>query len=667
MSNYIKEFSNNILTLNVYTKRAIVIVTDIGLCILCTWLAFVLRLEELILFKDLNFYPALISVIIAIPIFWLFGLYKVIFRYTGLSIILSILASSFVYGLLYFLVIGVYGISSYAPYYANVPRSIGILQPMLLFLAIICTRLLVKFILTYNQNYKKSLRKKNVLIYGAGEAGSQLFVSLENNLEFKVIGFLDDNKDLAGRVLLGRNIYSTSSIEKLLRTKDVDFVFLALPAISRNKRNKIIENLNRFKLKVKTLPSISEIVDGRITISDIKDLSIDDLLNREQVEPDIKLLNLNVNSQTVLITGAGGSIGSELSRQIVRLNPKKLILLELNEYALYKIYEELISYNKDFKIIPLLANVQDQLKLERIFETFEVDTIYHAAAYKHVPLVEENICEGIKNNVNSTLAVTKASINKDVSNLVLISSDKAVRPTNIMGASKRLAELCVQGIYNRTKNINKNFSIVRFGNVLESSGSVIPKFKKQINEGGPVTLTHKDVTRYFMTITEAAQLVIQAGAMGKNSEVFVLDMGESIKIENLIQRMISLSGFTIKNSKNPNGDIEIKITGLRPGEKLYEELLIGNNPQKTNHPKIKKTSDPFVPFEKLEEDLNILNKLLAENNVKEVKIILEKLNLYKSNSKIVDHIYIEKSFTKEYEHEEEKNNIKNNKVIKLIK
>ena len=594
-------------------------------------------------------------------------MYKVIFRYTGLSIILSILASSFVYGLLYFLVIGVYGISSYAPYYANVPRSIGILQPMLLFLAIICTRLLVKFILTYNQNYKKSLRKKNVLIYGAGEAGSQLFVSLENNLEFKVIGFLDDNKDLAGRVLLGRNIYSTSSIEKLLRTKDVDFVFLALPAISRNKRNKIIENLNRFKLKVKTLPSISEIVDGRITISDIKDLSIDDLLNREQVEPDIKLLNLNVNSQTVLITGAGGSIGSELSRQIVRLNPKKLILLELNEYALYKIYEELISYNKDFKIIPLLANVQDQLKLERIFETFEVDTIYHAAAYKHVPLVEENICEGIKNNVNSTLAVTKASINKDVSNLVLISSDKAVRPTNIMGASKRLAELCVQGIYNRTKNINKNFSIVRFGNVLESSGSVIPKFKKQINEGGPVTLTHKDVTRYFMTITEAAQLVIQAGAMGKNSEVFVLDMGESIKIENLIQRMISLSGFTIKNSKNPNGDIEIKITGLRPGEKLYEELLIGNNPQKTNHPKIKKTSDPFVPFEKLEEDLNILNKLLAENNVKEVKIILEKLNLYKSNSKIVDHIYIEKSFTKEYEHEEEKNNIKNNKVIKLIK
>jgi len=649
MSNYIKEFSNYILALKVYTKRIIAIINDVGLCVLCTWLAFVLRLEELILFKDLNFYPALISVIIAIPIFWLFGLYKIIFRYTGLSIILSILASSFVYGLLYFLVIGVYGISSYAPHYANVPRSIGLLQPMLLFLALICTRLLAKYILTYNHNYKKSLRKKNVLIYGAGIAGSQLFIALENNLEFKVIGFLDDNKELIGRVLLGRTIYSTSSLEKLVRTKDVSLVFLALPKISRNRRNEIIKKLNKFKLLVKTLPSISEIVNGRITISDIKDLSIDDLLNREQVEPDIKLLNYNINSKTILITGAGGSIGSELSRQISRLNPSKLLLLELNEFALYKIYEELTSYNKDFKIIPLLANAQDQAKLERIFETFKVNTIYHAAAYKHVPLVEENICEGIKNNVNSTLSVAKASINKAVSNLVFISSDKAVRPTNIMGASKRLAELCMQGIYNSTKNIKTNFSIVRFGNVLESSGSVIPKFKNQIKEGGPVTLTHKDVTRYFMTITEAAQLVIQAGAMGKNSEVFVLDMGKSIKIKNLIHSMINLSGLTVKNIKNPDGDIEIKITGLRPGEKLYEELLIGNNPQKTFHPKIQKTNDPFIPFEQLERDLDILSKLLAENNVKEVKTILEKLNLYKSDSKIVDHIFIEKSLSETYQ------------------
>ena len=665
MSHSFKEFSSSVLSLHRYTKRSIAIVNDIGLCVLCTWLAFVLRLEELILFKDFNFYTALISIIIAIPIFWSFGLYKVIFRYTGLSIILNILAALFVYGLMYFLIIGVYGISSYTPYYANVPRSIGIIQPMILFIAIISTRLLVKYSLIYNDN-NKSFRKKNVLIYGAGEAGRQLFVSLENNLDFKVIGFLDDNKSLNGRILLGKTIYSTSNLEKLLRNKNVSIVLLALPTISRNKRNKIIEKLNKFKLIVKTLPSISEIVDGKIKISDIKDLNIDDLLNREQVEPDINLLNQNINSKTILIIGAGGSIGSELSRQISRLNPHKLILLELNEFSLYKIYEELLSYNKDFKIIPLLVNAQDQAKLERIFETFKVNTIYHAAAYKHVPLVEENICEGIKNNVNSTLAITKASINKQVTNLVLISSDKAVRPTNIMGASKRLAELCMQGIYNKTKNIKTNFSIVRFGNVLESSGSVIPKFKSQINKGGPVTLTHKDVTRYFMTIIEAAQLVIQAGAMGKHSEVFVLDMGKSIKIKSLIHRMIILSGLTVKDSKNLNGDIEVKITGLRPGEKLYEELLIGNNPQKTVHPKIQKTSDPFIPFDQLEKELDNLNRLLNENKVKEIKIILEKLKLYKSNSKIADHIYLENLLDEKYDKVQSIDKMSNN-VIKIIK
>ena len=665
MSHSFKEFSSSVLSLHRYIKRSIAIVNDIGLCVLCTWLAFVLRLEELILFKDFNFYTALISIIIAIPIFWSFGLYKVIFRYTGLSIILNILAALFVYGLMYFLIIGVYGISSYTPYYANVPRSIGIIQPMILFIAIISTRLLVKYSLIYNDN-NKSFRKKNVLIYGAGEAGRQLFVSLENNLEFKVIGFLDDNKSLNGRILLGKTIYSTSNLEKLLRNKNVSIVLLALPTISRNKRNKIIEKLNKFKLIVKTLPSISEIVDGKIKISDIKDLNIDDLLNREQVEPDINLLNQNINSKTILIIGAGGSIGSELSRQISRLNPHKLILLELNEFSLYKIYEELLSYNKDFKIIPLLVNAQDQAKLERIFETFKVNTIYHAAAYKHVPLVEENICEGIKNNVNSTLAITKASINKQVTNLVLISSDKAVRPTNIMGASKRLSELCMQGIYNKTKNIKTNFSIVRFGNVLESSGSVIPKFKSQINKGGPVTLTHKDVTRYFMTIVEAAQLVIQAGAMGKHSEVFVLDMGKSIKIKSLIHRMIILSGLTVKDSKNLNGDIEIKITGLRPGEKLYEELLIGNNPQKTVHPKIQKTSDPFIPFDQLEKELDNLNRLLTENKVKEIKIILEKLKLYKSNSKIADHIYLENLLDEKYDKVQSIDKMSNN-VIKIIK
>ena len=637
-----KEFSNSILSLPRYSKQTIAMATDAGLCVLCTWLAFILRLEELILFKDFNFTPALISIIIAMPIFWLFGLYRTIFRFPGLSIIFTVLISILVYGLLYFLVIGVFSIS-------GVPRSIGVLQPMLLFFAIITSRLGVKYILSNNFSYEKSSNKKNVLVYGAGESGRQLVIALENSPEFKVVGFLDDNDQLHRQVLLGQTIYASSKLEKLIQTKDIHFVFLALPTVGRSKRNQIIEKLNQYKISVKTLPSISEIVDGRITISDIKDLNIDDLLNRDEVKADITLLNKNINSKTVLVTGAGGSIGSELCRQIIRLKPNKLLLLELNEFALYKIHGELKNYDNNLKIISLLANAQYQSKLETIFETFKVDTVYHAAAYKHVPLVEENICEGVKNNVFSTLAVAKASVIKKVSNLVLISSDKAVRPTNIMGASKRLAELCMQGIYKQTKDISTHFSIVRFGNVLESSGSVIPKFKNQIKEGGPVTLTHKDVTRYFMTVTEAAQLVIQAGAMGKNSEVFVLDMGESIKIKDLIYKMINLSGLSVKNNRNSTGDIEVQITGLRPGEKLYEELLIGDNPQKTTHSKIKKINDPYIPFNQLEVDLNNLKSLLDNNKVNEVKNLLDKLlKLYKSNSKIVDHIYNEQLSADKY-------------------
>ena len=668
MNNLIKILFENTFYLNRYSKRAIAILTDAGLCILCTWLAFTLRLEEFILFKDFNFYPALLSVVLALPIFWMFGLYRTIFRYTELSIILNILTSTSLYGFFYFLIVGVYGISSYTRDFALIPRSIGILQPMLLFFAIICSRLLAKYLLNKNFGLNRSLNKKNILVYGAGNAGRQLVMSLENSPEFIVKGFLDDNKELHRQVLLGQTIYSPFKLEKLYKSKKINFVFLALPSISRNQRNQIIEKLNRFKLSVKTLPSISEIVDGRVTISDIKDLNINDLLNRDEVQPDNKLMNKNINSKTVLVTGAGGSIGSELCRQIVKLKPNKLILLELNEFVLYKIYDELIVMNKNLKIIPLLANVQDQEKLVKIFEIFKVDTVYHAAAYKHVPLVEENISEGIKNNVFSTLAVAKAAITKKVSNLVLISSDKAVRPTNIMGASKRLSELCMQGIYNHNKNIDTHFSIVRFGNVLESSGSVIPKFKKQIKEGGPITLTHKDVTRYFMTVTEAAQLVIQAGSMGKHSEVFVLDMGESVKIRDLINKMINLSGFTIKNSKNPTGDIEIKIIGLRPGEKLYEELLIGDNPKKTNHPKILKTKDSYIPFDQLEIDLNNLKSLLDNNNITKVKILLEKLvKLYKSNSKIVDHIYNEREFNEKYRINPTVDNYKQNKIVKFIK
>ena len=489
----------------------------------------------------------------------------------------------------------------------------------------------------------EAFNKKNVLVYGAGEAGRQLVMSLKNNTEFKVIGILDDNKKLENTRLMGKKIFFSSNLKKLIIKKNVSLIFLAIPSLKRSRRNQIIKKLNKFKLIVKTLPSISEIIDGRVAISDIKDVNIDDLLNRDQVKPDINLLNKNIKKKIVLVTGAGGSIGSELCRQIIKLKPKKLLLLELSEFALYKIYEELIAYDKKIKIIPLLFDCQDQSKLELVFETFKVNTVYHSAAYKHVPLVEENICSGVKNNVFSTLAIVKASIVKKVSNFVLISSDKAVRPTNIMGASKRLAELCVQGLSYEIRKPRTNFSIVRFGNVLESSGSVIPKFKRQIIEGGPVTLTNKSVTRYFMTITEAAQLVIQAGAMSKDAEVFVLDMGKSIKILDLINKMINLFGFSIKDKTNKNGDIEIKVIGLRPGEKLYEELLLGDNPKKTKHPKIQKISDPFISYKKLEPNLNKLENLISNNKSKEVKKLLDKLlKSYKSNTKIVDHIFVQK-------------------------
>ena len=630
-----KEISTSLISLPRYSKQAIAVISDTVLCAICTWLAFVIRLEEVILFRDFNYFSVLVSIIIALPIFWLFGLYRTIFRYAGLSMVFTVFSSVFLYGFIYFLIVGVYGIK-------GVPRSIGIIQPMLLFFAIMSLRLVVKYLLNDNLRLKITQNNKNILIYGAGDAGRQLVNALENSHEFKVLGFLDDNYQLHGKLLLNLTIYNPIDLEKIILKKNIGIIFLALPSVNRGKRNQIIKNLSNYKLTVKSLPSISEIANDKITLSDIKDLNVDDLLSRDEVKADDSLINKNINSKNVLVTGAGGSIGSELSRQITKLSPNKLLLLELNEFALYKIYNELKNFDKNLNIIPLLVNAQDQKKLEQIFETFKVDTVYHAGAYKHVPLVEENICEGVKNNVFSTLSIAKASILKNVSNLVFISSDKAVRPTNIMGASKRLSELCMQGIYNKMKNHITHFSIVRFGNVLESSGSVIPKFKKQINEGGPVTLTHEEVTRYFMTLTEAAQLVIQAGAMGKNAEVFVLDMGKSIKIKDLIIKMITLSGLSIKDDKNPQGDIEVKITGLRPGEKLYEELLIGDNPEKTSHEKIQKINEPFIPFDQLEVDLIKLKDLIKNNQIVEVKNLLHELiPLFQSNSDIVDHIYHE--------------------------
>ena len=628
--------AQSILNLPRFAKRIVAIFVDLSLCVLCVWFAFYLRLDQFILIQGVVLLAVMVSVVLAMPIFWLFGLYRTIFRYSGLSIMFSVSIASLVYGFLYFSVFGVYGV-------AGIPRSIGIIQPMLLFFAVVSSRLFVKYLLGDNYLFKdKSQSLKKILVYGAGSAGRQLVSALANSNELKVVGFLDDDDRLHGQVLQGQEIHSSLKIPDLIKSKEVQLVLLALPSVSRSRRNEILKNLSNYPLQVQTLPTVADIIQGRVNLSDIKDLDVDDILNRDQVLPNTELLSKNITSKVVLVTGAGGSIGSELSRQIVKQNPEKLLLLELNEFALYKIYEELNIPNKNLKIIPLLVNVQDQSKVNEVFKTFKVDTVYHAAAYKHVPLVEENISESIKNNVFATLAVVKAALSQSVESFVLISSDKAIRPTNIMGASKRLAELCVQGLYHYAKNSKTKMSIVRFGNVLESSGSVIPKFKKQIKDGGPITLTHPDVTRYFMTLTEASQLVIQAGAMSEDCDVFVLDMGQSIKIKDLIYRIVKLSGLTVKDENNKEGDIEIKIIGLRPGEKLYEELLLGDNPQKTQHPKIQKAQDPFIPFNQLEIDLNNLKTLLDHNKVLEVKELLTKIvKTYQSNSVIVDHVYLE--------------------------
>ena len=653
---FLTEVSQNIINLPRYTKRTMAILMDIGLCILCTWLAFFLRLEEFFKINDVTTLAVEISILLAIPIFWLMGLYKTIFRFQGSSIIFTVLVATSVYGLLYFAVIGIYGIQ-------GIPRSIGVIQPILLFLTISATRVSIKFL--FLSNFKKIKNKSNVLIYGAGSAGRQLLTSLESNLEMKVVGFLDNEPQFHRQVILGQTVYDPKNIDKLINTKNIEIVLLALPSITRQKRNQIINNLNKYKVIVKTLPSIQDIVEGKVSVSDIKDLSIDDLLNREQVQPNLELLSKNITSKVVMVTGAGGTIGSELSRQIIKLNPKTLILVELSEFALYKINEDLKNINKSIKIIPLLINIQNKTKIEHVFNTFNIDTVYHAAAYKHVPLVEENITESVKNNVFGTFILAEAALKYNVSNFVLISSDKAVRSTNIMGATKRLAEICVQSLYDN-QNQKSKFAIVRFGNVLESSGSVIPKFKQQIKEGGPVTLTHPDVTRYFMTITEASQLVIQAGAMAEKCEVYVLDMGESVKIKGLIDKMIKLSGLSIKDDKNLDGDIEIKIIGLRHGEKLYEELLIGNNPQPTIHKKIQKAQDPFIPFNKLKTDLDFLTNLIEKNKVEQVKHMLSNLvSSYQSNSKIVDHFYEQQSNSTNNLNSPKIIDNKDNKVIRI--
>ena len=640
MRTNIIKITNNLLSLSRPIKTLIAISIDFSCCVFSVWFSYYLRLGDLIPLSERGLEALAYSLIISFPIFIIFGLYKNIFRYSGLDSLFNVSKALSLYGVIYGTRLSILGIS-------GIPRTIGLIQPLLLLLFIISWRVLARFLL--RKLNKKHYAKKDSIkafIYGSGEAGRQLVKAMQDSQEISILGFLDDDENKKGCLIDGKRIYSPDDLGDLISKKDISLVLLAIPSIPRRKRNEIIKNLLKYKIAVRTIPHITDLASGKNLITQIVDLEIDELLGRVPVEPFQSLMKKNIFKKTILVTGAGGSIGSELCRQIIKQKPKKLLLVEISEYALYSIHSKLEEFKDiDIEIIPLIGSVQDSQRMESILSIFKPATIYHAAAYKHVPIVEENLIEGLKNNLLGTYDLAKLALKNNVRNFVFISTDKAVRPTNIMGATKRMAELSLQAFHEKnitqseTENKTK-FSIVRFGNVLDSSGSVIPKFRDQIKNGGPITLTHIDITRYFMTITEAAQLVIQAGAMGKGGDVFILDMGNPIKIYDLALKMIELSGLSLKNPTNPKGDIEIKITGLRPGEKLYEELLLSNNPSKTKHPKIFRSNEPSILQSELEKEVNLLKKLIERNNIEAILNKLKSIVIdYSPSSKIVDHTF----------------------------
>jgi FlaA1/EpsC-like NDP-sugar epimerase len=619
----LNRFALPILAMPRPAKRVVVLTVDAALCVLTVWLAFYLRLGEWVRLAGDSYWQPLwavvVSLAVALPIFVVNGFYRAIFRYSGLSALMTVMKAIAVYALLFASVFTAFGVD-------GVPRTVGLIQPMLLLLTVGASRMLARFWLGgLYRNQLKMVALPRVLIYGAGNAGRQLAGAMANSHEMRVVGFLDDDDRLHGHVLNGLSIYSPADLPGLVNSLQVSTVLLAIPSVSRHRRNEMIAQMLRAHVQVRTLPAVSELAQGMVSTSDLRELDIDDLLGREPVSPNHILLGKNISDKVVLVTGAGGSIGSELCRQILAVAPTTLVLVEQSEFALYEIQQELQEKADTDRtlLVPVLASVRDAQRLRDIMADWKPDTVYHAAAYKHVPLVEHNPIEGIRNNTLGTLTAARIAAEVGVTDFVLISTDKAVRPTNIMGASKRLAEMALQAL--AATSSKTRFSMVRFGNVLGSSGSVVPKFRRQIRDGGPITVTHPDMTRYFMTIPEAAQLVIQAGAMAKGGDVFVLDMGDPVKIFDLATRMIELSGLCVRSENNPDGDIEIEITGLRPGEKLFEELLIGNHPRPTSHPRIMKAHEEFLAWPLLQDKLQQLEALLDRRDVEGTKELLIEL------------------------------------------
>jgi FlaA1/EpsC-like NDP-sugar epimerase len=614
------------------TKRWIAMLVDAGLCAITCYAAIFLRLG-FIPDRDTPYGVLVaVSVGLALPIFWAVGLYREIFSQSGIRAILNIARACTIYALPFatvFTVLRVWGI----------PRTLSLIHPILLFLAIAGSRLFARYWL-FGTNAARRIRQRRVLIYGAGSAGRQLAAAIAQSSEMVVVGYFDDSPALIGSVIDGRRIHDPAAMAAVVDKEGADEILLALPSAPRMRRNEIIAAARRANAGIRTLPGLMDIAHGRIEIGHIRELEVEDLLGRSMVEPDRELMRRAIVGRTIMVTGAGGSIGSELCRQLVALEPAILLLLEISEFGLYEIHRALESRLEMVRVVPLLGSVCDEARMLEIVGAWRPDIIYHAAAYKHVPLVEHNPAEGVRTNIFGTYTLGRVAAGMDVPNFVLVSTDKAVRPTSIMGATKRAAELVLQAL--NQVSPQTCFSMVRFGNVLGSSGSVVPLFRQQIRSGGPVTLTDWRVSRFFMAGREAAELVLQASAMAEGGELFVLDMGEPVRIGTLARNMIELSGLTMRTNENPAGDIEIVETGLRPGEKLYEELLIGDNPAPTEHPRILKADERFTPFDELSQKLERLSDALSVGSaVEQIAILAEIVPEFRGSGELVDWVQLE--------------------------
>lgn len=582
--------------------------------------------------------------LLSIALFYTAGVYKSILRYIDFSVIYLLLQSiaiavisNFVIKFLFNLFLQ-YSYSGFKEGKLDVTLEGWIVGGLTATFLIVGSRLLANYY--FSDNYSE----KRVVIYGAGSAGIQLSGALRVSSEMQPVAFLDTNTSLQNTSIGGVKVLNPKKLKKLVARNKVDEVLIAMPSASKSTLRKLLKEIEGYSIKVRILPGLAELAQGKVLVSELKEVNISDLLGRLEVEANQELLDKNIKDKVVLITGAGGSIGSEIAKQVAKLKPNKIIVLDSNEYSLYAIKKEIEDLDPSLNLFSILGNVTNRKKMTEIFSIFKVDTIFHTAAYKHVPLVEENTFEGVSNNIFGTEICAKAAIDSEVGTFVLISTDKAVRPTNIMGATKRFSEMILQSLSSEEHNKKTRMTMVRFGNVLGSSGSAIPLFQKQIKEGGPVTVTDPEIIRYFMSIPEAAELVIQAGAMGEGGDVFVLDMGEPVRIVELAKRLISLSGMELKDKDNPSGDIEIVFTGLRPGEKLYEELLIGDNVSKTLHKQILRAEEDFLVKEELDNFILLLKEAEKQNDVMELKRILkEAIHGFTPEETSVDVVHIQKN------------------------